>query len=191
MEYKTIITRTGLAKIANATALGEKVNFKYMAFGDGNGDYPELNENMTQLVNEVYRGDINNVEVIDGTNIKISKVIPAHVGGFHIREIGIFDVDKDLIAIGTFPATYKPTINEGATKDVMARMIIRVSNTDAIELKIDPNVIVATLKDLEDLREEIKGLDANFIDEINKNEFSITFRNNIPYFKIEEVKQYE
>lgn len=184
MEFKTIITRVGLAKIANATAMGMKLNLKYMAFGDGGGDYPNINENMTALAGEKYRGEINNIKIdeSEATNIKISKVVPASVGGFFVREIGVFDEAKDLIAVGLFPETYKPTIEEGATKDLIANMIISVANAQTIELKTDPNVIVATMKDLEDLRDEIGT--GSYIDETTKREFEIVFRDNRPCVRV-------
>lgn len=187
MEFKTIITRIGLAKITNATALGEKLSLTHMAFGDGGGSYPDINESMTQLVGEKYRGKINQIEVVDSSNIKISRVIPANIGGFFIREIGVFDEEGDMIAIGMFPETYKPTIEEGATKDVMANLIIAVSNTAVINVKIDPNIQIATMKDLEELRNELGEVGGNIIDESNKNEFKLIFKDNVPYFRVMEV----
>lgn len=184
MIYKSIVTRVGLRKITNAATLGESINLTHMAFGDGNGSYPDVFEDMEELVNEQYRGEINKIEVVDDTNIKVSRVIPADIGGFYIREVGVFDEDGDLIAVSTFPQTYKPTIEEGATKDVMANMVIAISNTDVIELKIDPNVTIATMRNLEDLRQEL--LSMNYVDEINRNEFRLVFRDNIPYFRVEK-----
>lgn len=184
MEYKTIVTRVGLSKITNAITLGETIKLTHMAFGDGGGSYPDIHEGLTELENELYRGEVNHIEVMNETNIKISRVIPSDVGGFYIREVGVFDEDGDLIAIGVFPQTYKPSIEEGAVKDIMANVVIAVSSTEIIDLQIDPHVIVATTKDIYDLREEI--LTMNIIDERNMNQFKLIFRNNIPYFRVEK-----
>lgn len=184
MEFKTIVTRIGLAKIAEASVTNQKLELKTMAFGDGGGEYPEIDENMSALVNEVYRGDIENIEVITENKIKLSRIIPADVGGFYIREIGIFDPEDNLIAVGMFPQTYKPTIEEGSVKDIVANMIVNVENSNVIEVVIDPNVVTATKGDLAELKDEIG--DINYIDEITRNEFSLVFRNNIPYFRVEK-----
>lgn len=184
MEYKTMVTRIGLAKITNAMTYGETIRLTHMAFGDGGGTHPDIHPDMDKLVRETYRGRVNSVEIVDDTNIKVSRVIPSDEGGFYIREVGVFDEDGDLIAVGAFPQTYKPTIQEGATKDVMANMIIAISSTEAINLEVDPHVIVATTKDVADLREELLAM--NIRDEKNMNEYKLIFRDNIPYFRVEK-----
>lgn len=184
MEYKTIVTRAGMAKIASAVAARETINLTEMAFGDGGGSYPDITEDMESLVSQKYRAPINKIEVVDDTNIKVSRVIPPSEGGYYIREVGVFDEDGTLIAVGTFPQTYKPTIEEGATKDVMANMIIAVNNVEVIELKIDPNITIATIEDLEITKQEI--LDKNIEDEVSGHEYKLVFKDNIPYFRVEK-----
>lgn len=158
MEFKTIITTVGKAKFANAAALGQKIDFKYMALGDGSGEYPKITEEQVGLVNEVYRGEIRNVE-IDKNNpnwIKSSITIPANIGGFFIRELGIFDFEGDLIGVGIYPETYKPKFEEGSSKDIIINMIIEVTNTSIVTIKADPSVILASKKDIYDLDERIQ-----------------------------------
>lgn len=160
-QFYTILTQVGKAKIANATALGTKVNFKEMAVGDGKGNYYNPTENQTELVNEVWRGQINHVEV-DNTNpnwIKISIVIPSTIGGFTIREAGIFDDKGNMIAIGKYPETYKPILDDGSSKDLLINMILEVSNTSSVTLKVDPTVILATKKDIEILNNKIENIE--------------------------------
>ena len=70
--------------------------------------------------------------------------MPADEGGWTIREVGLFDDDGDLIAVAAFPAVYKPTAAEGATLDLIIRLILDVSNTSAITLQVDTNIIVAS-----------------------------------------------
>lgn len=152
-KFYTILTNIGKASVANASALGTKVDFKFMALGDGNGEYYNPTEIQTQLVNEVYRSQINNIQ-LDTENanwITLSMVIPSNVGGFTVREVGVFDTDSNLIAIGKYPETYKPVIADGSSKDLTINMILEVSNTSVVNLKIDPSVILATKKYVDNL----------------------------------------
>ena len=92
-QFYTILTQIGKAKIANATSLGTKVNFTHFALGDGGGAYYNPTENQTQLVNEVWRGQIGQITPDDNNPnwIKLETIIPADTGGFTIREAGVFD----------------------------------------------------------------------------------------------------
>ena len=148
-QFYTLITTTGKAKIANATAFGTKVNFNTLKVGDGNGNYYEPTESQTDLVHTVWSGPITSIST-DPSNpnwIIIAVSIPADVGGFMIREVGIFDDTGTMIAIGKYPETYKPTSETGSTKDLTIKTILEVSNSGTIELKVDPNIIVATKQD--------------------------------------------
>ncbi len=150
-QFYTILTSIGKAKIANASALGAKVDFTYLALGDGGGSYYNPTEDQTKLRNEVYRAQINHVTV-DEENpnwITISIVIPAVIGGFTIREGGVFDTEGNMLAVGKYPETYKPVLEEGSSKDITVNMVIEVSNASVVNLKIDPTVIFATKKDIE------------------------------------------
>lgn len=150
-EYYTIFTRVGQAKIANAIALGRTMQIKYMAIGDGGGQIYEPDENQTELRHEVYRAQVSSVTLNDpGLNrIRVSMLIPADVGGFTIREVGHFDADGELIAVTKPPADPKPTLDTGAAKDMQYNIDITVTNTAAIELKVDPTVIIATKAELQ------------------------------------------
>lgn len=144
--YFCILTSLGAAKMANATALGEVVEFSQMALGDGGGSLPTPDQSQISLVNEVRRAALNSVE-IDPDNptwIVCEQVIPAETGGWTIRETGIYDTDGDLIAVGNFPETYKPVLEEGSGRTQTIRMVIQVSNAATVTLKIDPSVVLAT-----------------------------------------------
>lgn len=146
MSYLATITTIGLAKIANAIATDTPMNLASMAIGDGNGNPTTPAETDTALVRSVYSGTPNyiNVDPTDATRVICELIVPAEEGGFTIREIGIFDDEDDLIAIAQFPAVYKPLPSEGATLDLVARLFLVVSNTEAITLNIDTAVVVAT-----------------------------------------------
>jgi Phage tail-collar fibre protein len=151
-NFYTILTNVGKAKIANAASLGTKVNMTQLAVGDGNGAYYNPTENQTSLRREVWRGLINSINT-DGQNpnwIVIEIVIPASDGGFTVREVGVFDADGDLIAVGKYPETYKPVLSDGSAKDLYIRMILEVTNASSVSLKIDPSVVLASKKYVDD-----------------------------------------
>lgn len=156
-QFYTIPTAIGKAKIANSIALGTKVDLKTMKIGDSNGVYYNPSESQTDLVHVVYTCEINNIE-IDKKNanwINVVCAIPADVGNFYIREVGIFDADGDLIAIGKYPETYKPLASDGSTKELYIKMTFEVTNASSVTLKIDPTVILATKTDISNLQKEI------------------------------------
>lgn len=146
MSYLATITTLGLAKIADAIANNTPLNLTTMKVGDGNGNATTPSETDSDLVRSVYSGTPNyiNTDPSDGSRVICELIVPAGEGGFTIREIGVFDSDGDLIAIAQFPAVYKPLPSEGATLDLVARLFLIVSNTEAITLQIDTAVVVAT-----------------------------------------------
>lgn len=150
-QFYTILTAIGKAKVANSGALGTKVNFVKFKVGDGNGSYYNPTENQTELKNQVWEGNISSIYIDEENSnwIVIEAVIPTLVGGFTIREAGVFDDEGNLIAIGKYPETYKPVSSDGSTKDLLMRMILEVSNAENINLKVDPTIILATKKDIQ------------------------------------------
>lgn len=151
-KFYTLLTDIGLAKVANAQITQEKIDFVEMAVGDGGGSYYNPSSAQTTLVGEVWRGPIGLVGIDETNNhwINIESAIPSNQGGFFIREVGLFDEDGDLVAVGKYPETYKPKIDEGSSKDLYVRMIIEVSNASSITLKVDPTIIIATRKFVDD-----------------------------------------
>lgn len=147
-QYGTLITNIGLAQIANAQVTQQKVGLQYIALGDGNGSHYVPTQSQNALVNEVWRGPVANVTIdsMNDNRIIIDGVIPSDVGGFTIREIGIFDEKNQLIAVGQYPEKYKPQLNEGITEETLIHFVIETNNADAVELSIDPTIIVASRK---------------------------------------------
>lgn len=146
MAYEAILTTIGLAKIADAIANDTSVNITTGKVGDGNGNPVTPDENWTDLEREVFSDTLNRVDVdpVVSSRILAELIIPANEGGWTIREVGLFDNDGDLIAVAAFPAVYKPTASEGATLDLIIRLILDVSNTSAITLQVDSSIIVAS-----------------------------------------------
>ncbi|WP_434302664.1 phage tail protein [Clostridium botulinum] len=159
-KFYTILTKVGKAKIANATALGNKVNFTTLKVGDGGGKYYNPTEEQEDLVNEVWQGNINSIRVDENNPnwVVIEVIIPSSVGGFMIREAGVFDDENNMLAIGKYPETYKPQAQDGSTKDLVIRTNLEISNTSSVTLKVDPTVILATQKDIQILDDKIKNI---------------------------------
>lgn len=146
MAYKTIHTNYGLMRLAQAEATGVPINLLHMAVGDGNGNEVSPSPTQSLLVRERYRSTINRVfqNPSDPFRFTAELVIPASVGGFTLREIGVFDADGSLFVVGNLPATYKPEDSEGAYADTVVRVDFLVSNASTVTLQIDPNVVVVT-----------------------------------------------
>lgn len=145
-KYYAVLTNVGAAKLANATALGAQVEITQMAVGDGNGALPTPNPAQTALVHELRRAPLNSLSIDPNNTNQIiaEQVIPEDVGGWWIREIGLFDKDGDMIAVANCAETYKPQLQEGSGRVQVVRMILIVSSTAAVTLKIDPSVVLAT-----------------------------------------------
>ncbi|WP_246316648.1 phage tail protein [Scandinavium goeteborgense] len=145
-KYLAVLTNVGAAKLANATALGAQVEITQMAVGDGNGVLPTPDPAQTALVHELRRAPLNSLSVDpkNPSQIIAEQVIPEDVGGWWIREIGLFDKDGDMIAVANCAETYKPLLQEGSGRVQVVRMILVVSSTAAVTLKIDPSVVLAT-----------------------------------------------
>lgn len=146
MNYKSIHTTLGLQLLAQAESTGSQIRLTHMAVGDGNGNPIDVNPNMTQLVRERFRAVINRVYQDPENDLKFTAelIIPVSVGGFVMREIGIFDSNGNLFAIGNLPDITKPVASDGMFTDTVFRVPFFVSNAETVELKIDPNVVVAT-----------------------------------------------
>ncbi|TFE60857.1 phage tail protein [Escherichia coli] len=158
-KYYALLTNVGAAKLANATALGEQVEITQMAVGDGNGALPTPNPAQTALVHELRRAPLNTLTIdpVNTNQIIAEQVIPEDVGGWWIREIGLYDSDGDLIAIANCAETYKPLLQEGSGRVQVIRVILIVSSTQAVTLKIDPSVVLATRQYVDDQIIQVKA----------------------------------
>jgi len=150
--YYAILTAIGEAKLANAAALNTTLKLAKMAVGDGGGAVPTPNRNQTALVGEWYRAGLNTLQVDPSNTSQIiaELVIPEATGGSWIREMGLIDADGNLIAVANTPPSYKPQLAEGSGRTQVLRMVLIVSSASAVELKIDPSVILATRQYVDD-----------------------------------------
>ncbi|WP_336769368.1 phage tail protein, partial [Pantoea endophytica] len=157
-KYFALLTNQGAAKLANAAALGTKVNITQMAVGDGGGTLPTPDPAQTKLIGEKRRASLNSltIDAANGSQIIAEQIIPEGEGGFWIREIGLFDADGVMIAVANCAETYKPQLAEGSGRTQTVRMIIIVNSTSAVTLKIDPSVVLATRQYTDDKALEVR-----------------------------------
>lgn len=151
-QFFAMLTAVGEAKQANADALGIAWKITQMGVGDANGTEPTPNRLQTALLNERRRAPLNQLSV-DPTNASIiiaEQVIPADIGGWWIREIGLYDEDGDLVAIANCAPSFKPQLSQGSGRTQVVRMNFIVSSATNVELKIDPAVVLATRKYVDD-----------------------------------------
>ncbi|HAU3239030.1 TPA: phage tail protein [Salmonella enterica subsp. diarizonae] len=146
-KFKTVITTAGAAKLAAATVPGgKKINLNVMAVGDGGGKLPVPDAGQTQLVNEVWRHTLNKISQDNrySNYIVAELVIPPEVGGFWMRELGLYDDEGTLVAVANMAESYKPELAEGSGRAQTCRMVIIVSSVESVALSIDSTMVMAT-----------------------------------------------
>ncbi len=145
-KYTVILTDIGINALAEATATGNKLAVTQMAVGDGGGTLPVPDPAQTQLANETYRDGLTGLTIDpeNGQQIIAEMVIPEAVGGWWVREMGLFDDAGQLIAVGNCPDFYKPLLVEGAGRTPTVSMMLKVGNADIVNLDLDPNRVLAT-----------------------------------------------
>jgi Phage-related tail fibre protein len=165
-QFYTILTNVGKSKLASTSTLGKSLNLTNFVLGDGDGKPYNPIETQTSLKKEVWRGLINSIEIDkDNPNwIVISTLVPNTEGGFWIREAGVLDGEGNLIAIGKYPETYKPSLTEGSSKDLYVKLIIEVSNAANVTLKVDSGIIFATKKDIQNIETQIGNINSQVED---------------------------
>ncbi|WP_417795900.1 phage tail protein [Terasakiella pusilla] len=160
-QYYSLLTAIGAAQIANAISLGGTVTVTQFAAGTGDGAEYDPTEDQTALKSEVYRGNVNSIDIVTGTPnvIEFHCVIPVTEGGWTLREVGLFDGDGNLLIIAKYPSSYKPVQSEGTAGDFSLKIQVGVVNTDVVELKIDPAVVLASRQFVKDeISKSTKGL---------------------------------
>ena len=146
-KFRTVITTAGAAKLAAATAPGgRKVNITTMAVGDGGGKLPVPDAGQTGLIHEVWRHTLNKIsqDKRNSNYIIAELVIPPEVGGFWMRELGLYDDAGTLIAVANMAESYKPALAEGSGRSQTCRMVIIVSSVASVALTIDTTTVMAT-----------------------------------------------
>lgn len=147
--FKSLITAAGREKIAAAIVNGEKVIFSQMSVGDGGGHATTPGDEQTSLINELFRTQLNSLKLSETESIIVAEmIIPPEVGGFTIREAALFDDAGECMAVANVPETYKPALAEGSGRFTILRIWLAVSSTEAVELIVDPGIVLATVEDV-------------------------------------------
>lgn len=151
--YIAMLTEVGAAQQAKAIASGTPWHITHMGVGDGNGVTPLPSRLQRKLVNENVRMKLNRLTVrTDKPVIVAELILPSDIGGWWVREVGLYDSTGALVAVASYPATYKPTLTQGTGRTQGIRLQILVSSTSNITIQDDPTLVMATLGTV---REEI------------------------------------
>lgn len=185
--YFTIVTDLGTKKMLEAIHAEKKVNITEFAVGDGGGDFYTPEKTARALKHEVWRGPVNACYISkESENLLIvESVIQSTEGGFTVREMGLFDEEGSLIAICNTPDTQKVKIADGVVHELDLSMEIVLSNTGSIQLSVNPNVVTATKKDIEDLREELSkaGTGGAIEDHTSGKSYHFGIENGLLYYE--------
>ncbi len=159
-QYFTIVTDSGTKEMLKAVNEERKVTLIHFAVGDGGGNYYEPETTMTELKNEVWRGNIGSCKINEESEniLIIEAVIPADEGGFTIREMAVFDDNNTMIAICNTPDTAKVRVTDGVVQQLHLQMEILLNNKNSVQLLVDPNIVTATKKDIQALQLQIDGM---------------------------------
>ena len=156
-KYFAVVTDLGTTEMLEAVNEERKVNITHFAVGDGGGQYYAPDTAMTELKNEVWRGNIGSCRISEESeNVMIAETtIPSDVGGFTIREMAVFDDKNTMIAVCNTPDTAKVKVTDGVVHELLAQMEIVLNNKDSAQILVDPNIVTASKKDLELLEKRV------------------------------------
>ena len=145
-QYFAILTDYGTRAIAHALSQGQPLQLTQFAVGDGNGQAVTPTASATALAHQTHIAPVSAVSIDPRNNkqVIVELTIPENVGGFYIREMGVFDAQNKLIAYANCPESFKPTESSGSGKVQVLRMILKVESSSAVTLSIDNSVIFVT-----------------------------------------------
>lgn len=156
MDFYTVVTTGGKSKITRSLAQSTILELTSFAVGDGGDGYYDPDVEQTELMNETYRGKISKIYVDKEyeNRLIMECAIPSDSGGYYIREIGIFDANKNLFAVGRIPESYKPIEDEGSTRDFYIKVVLEVDNLEEKQLIIDSNTSIVSYEYLESVHNQ-------------------------------------
>ncbi|MBN6079901.1 phage tail protein [Aggregatibacter actinomycetemcomitans] len=145
-QYSAVFTTYGTQLLAKAIANNKPLTVTHFAVGDGNGAAVTVSAHQERLVNEKHRAAVSAVSLDPRNNKQVifELTIPENVGGFYIREMGVFDEQNKLVAYANCPESFKPTLASGSGKVQVMRMILLVASSNAVTLTVDDSVIFVT-----------------------------------------------
>ncbi|HBW8921067.1 phage tail protein [Klebsiella pneumoniae] len=169
--YRAILTEKGRDKLAAAAITGEQVGFTMMGVGDGGGQSAVPFSAQDSLINELYRASLNRLVIADqaANVIRAEMVMQPQVGGFWLREAGLYDDAGDCLAVANLPPSYKPMLAEGAGRLQAINLWIAVSNTADVQLMTDPTVMIASVDEVERAKNEAKDYTDEVLGDLDTN----------------------
>lgn len=149
--YATVLTDVGAAKLARAQMNGQSLKWSEMALGDGGGAAVAVVSGRAALVNEVYRAPINylHADPDDDTQVVAEMVVDPEIGGWTVREVGIFDDDGDLVVYGSYPDIVKSVAASGSAVTLTTVCRAQVGSAASVTLKIDPGYVYVMKKEFD------------------------------------------
>lgn len=170
-QYSALLTEAGKNRVASAAITGQTVGFHYMGVGDGIRDASSPEGAGDALISERYRAPLNRVVIADQSAnvIRTEMIILPQVGGFWLREAALYDDEGVCLAVASLPPSYKPQLEEGSGRLQSVNLWIAVSNTESVELKTDPSVILATVEEVTRAKDEAKDYTDELIGELEKS----------------------
>ncbi|HBX5056173.1 TPA: phage tail protein [Klebsiella pneumoniae] len=170
-QYSALLTEAGKNRVASAAITGQTVGFHYMGVGDGIRDASSPEGAVDTLISERYRAPLNRVVIADQSAnvIRTEMIILPQVGGFWLREAALYDDEGVCLAVASLPPSYKPQLEEGSGRLQSVNLWIAVSNTESVELKTDPSVILATVEEVTRAKDEAKDYTDELIGELGES----------------------
>lgn len=168
-QYFAILTDYGKQAFAKALSSKQPMQLTTFAVGDGNGQNVTPTANRTALAREKHRAAVSAVSLDPRNNkqVIVELTMPENVGGFYIREMGVFDNQNKLVAYANCPESFKPTLESGSGKVQVLRMILQVASSAAVTLSVDHSVIFVTRQ--QHTPKTITATSANSVDETGHN----------------------
>lgn len=146
-DYYTLLTDAGIAYETACKAAGVPIKLAQISVGDGNGAVYNPDASAKALKREVWRGPLNALfQDEKNANWLMAEVtIPSEVGGWYVREAGLWTDTGILYAVVKYPESYKPVLaTSGSGKEFYIRSIFETSNAALVTLLIDDTVVKAT-----------------------------------------------
>ncbi|SFG79410.1 phage tail protein [Pseudomonas sp. NFACC45] len=146
-DYYTLLTDAGIAYETACKAAGIPIKLSQISVGDGGGEVYNPAATATALKREVWRGPLNALfqDEQNPSWLLAEVTIPPDVGGWYVREAGIWTDTGILYAIVKYPESFKPVLaTSGSGKEFYIRSIFETSNAELVTLLIDDTVVKAT-----------------------------------------------
>lgn len=147
-DYYTLLTNAGIAYETACKAAGTPIKLTQISVGDGGeGGVYNPAATATALKREVWRGPLNALfqDEKNPSWLLAEVTIPPDVGGWYVREAGLWTDTGILYAIVKYPESFKPVLaTSGSGKEFYIRSIFETSNASLVTLLIDDTVVKAT-----------------------------------------------